>query len=219
MTLRRLLTGGLPPPLWTAAPLIPRSPRPNPVPQDNTTFVHIAKYTDGRTSLSSVGVFLAGAPPGGAPPGPLPVAATSPNALLAATNATLVPGLLAGAGIAQAAPLLVYVASNVSLGAHPPLPLGGIAVRRPVVLVGLASRPTSVDFEMVVNQLNASTSTWARVTFVELILENLAPVRAAGREGGHGAAAGGGGTRRDAPDERHATNGAAAAAVSVGVAS
>lgn len=97
------------------------------------------------------------------------------NCLVAATNASLVAALLPAAAVVTPAPLLVYITSNVTLGVHPRLPAGGVVVRRPVVFVGLASLPTSLDFEMVVNQLNLTTSALANTTFVGLVLENLAP--------------------------------------------
>lgn len=137
--------------------------------------MHVAQYTspDGRTQLRSVGVLLA-APPGAPNPAHLPPPLVR-NAVPAATNATLVPALLALANASTAAPLLVYVSANVSLGASPPLPPGGVLVRRPLVLVGLASAVTSINLQMVVNQLNETGSPHSNVTFLGVFLENLAP--------------------------------------------
>jgi hypothetical protein len=45
---------------------------------------------------------------------------------------------------------------------------------RPVILVGLFSRPTSVDLGMAVNQLNA-TAPHASVVWQSLFLENAGP--------------------------------------------
>jgi hypothetical protein len=45
---------------------------------------------------------------------------------------------------------------------------------RPVILVGLFTRPTSVDLGMAVNQLNA-TAQHASVVWQSLILENAGP--------------------------------------------
>jgi hypothetical protein len=146
--------------------------------QDNATFIHIHAWSDGRTSLRSVGLLLQDRGAGAA------AAASSAsqavhlpriaNALPAMTNSSLVPALLAHAGIPTAAPLLVYLAANTSLGAAPPLPAGGVRVARPLLLVGLASLPTSLDLQMVVNQLNETGGGHANVTFAGLILENLA---------------------------------------------
>lgn len=115
-----------------------------------------------------MGVLLA-AP--GLPPAAVPAVT---NCLTFATNTTLLPALLTAAAVATPAPLLVYLTSNVTLGAHPVLPASGVAIRRPVVFVGLQSLITSIDFEMVVNQLNASAQ-HSNTTFVGLALENLAP--------------------------------------------
>ncbi|KAF8060547.1 D-xylose 1-dehydrogenase NADP(+) 2 [Scenedesmus sp. PABB004] len=148
---------------------------------DNATFVHVVQWADERTAVSSVGFLLQAAQPApGVPvPPPLgPLALPPPHvrgAVVAATNASLVPALLAYAPLATPAPLLVYVTANVSLGARPPLPPGGVPVNRPVVFVGLASAVTSVDFQMVVNQLNETGSRHSNVTFVGLTLENVAP--------------------------------------------
>ncbi|KAI8470186.1 MAG: hypothetical protein J3K34DRAFT_521543 [Monoraphidium minutum] len=144
---------------------------------DNATFLHIHDYSapDGRAALLSVAVLLRPPPPpaGGAPPPP------PPGALLGVTNATLVPLLLAHARADTAAPLLVYLASNVSLGSHPRLPARGVPVRRPLVIVGLQSLVTSIDLEMQVNQLNEAAGRRANVTFAGVVLENLAPGDAA----------------------------------------
>ena len=120
-----------------------------PAPQDNSSFVHISNWSDPRTALTSVGILLA-APRGAPNPLNLPEPRVT-GCLVAATNASLVPSLLAYAGTVTAAPLLVYVASNVSLGEHPELPATGVLIGRPVVFVGLHSRVTSMDFEMAVN--------------------------------------------------------------------
>jgi hypothetical protein len=100
---------------------------------------------------------------------------------------TLVPLLLEAAATPTPAPLLLFLTSNVTLGA-PPVALGatGYTVARPVYLVGLVSTPTSVDFQMVVNQVNltsqaldqvnaagSSDNSWARVYLIHLALENL----------------------------------------------
>ena len=131
---------------------------------DGASFVHVQSFEspDGRTGLRSVGVLLAA----GAGAAPANVAGGAAGA----TN--VARALEAAAGAATPAPLLVYVAANASLGARAP---AGIAIRRPVVLVGLQSLPTSLDFMMDVNQLNETGSRTANLTFVGLALENLAP--------------------------------------------
>jgi hypothetical protein len=69
----------------------------------------------------------------------------------------------------------VYLTTNVSLGARPRLPAAGIAVGRPLLIVGLQSAITSIDFEMAVNQVNETGSQHANVTLVGVAMENLAP--------------------------------------------
>lgn len=132
---------------------------------DNVSFLHVHGFNDSRTTLHSVGVLLQ-APP--STPNPVNLPWPLVKDCVMATNATLVPSLLTFAGATTSQPLLVYVDANVSLGAS-------VVIRRPVVFIGLQSLLTSVDLQMVVNQLNETDSPYANVTFVGLILENLAP--------------------------------------------
>jgi hypothetical protein len=143
--------------------------------QDNSTFVYVHEWTDSRTQLSGVGLLLQ------AKQRPMSVAAAPvvKNCIVAATNNTLVPALLTHAPISTPQPLLVFITTNVTLGEHPPLPPEGLQFNRPVVLVGLQSVVTSIDFEMVVNQLNLTGSKFSNVTLVGLVLENIAPGDAA----------------------------------------
>lgn len=138
--------------------------------QDNTNFLHIRQWSDARTQLRSVGVLLGSSVPGSPPTVPI-----VKNCLTLTTNTTLVSALIPHAAVATPLPLLVYLTSNVTIGAHPPLPSNGVVIKRPVVFVGVQSAITSIDFEMVVNQLNASASQYANTTFVGLALENLGP--------------------------------------------
>jgi hypothetical protein len=140
--------------------------------QDNTNFIHIQHWSDGRTLLHSVGLLL------GSPayePGSAPALPSVRNCLVLSTNTTLLPAIIPHAAVATPLPLLVYLTSNVSIGQHPPLPTGGIIIKRPVVFVGMQSLLTSIDFEMVVNQLNLTGSQDSNTTFVGVVLENLAP--------------------------------------------
>lgn len=146
--------------------------------QDNTNLLHIEQWSDGKTHLRSVGILLAA--PGAAGPadqlqGNADSAPVIKNSLWATTNTTLLPALLLHAAVSTPVPLLVYITSNATIGMRPRLPASGVVIRRPVVFVGMVSLPTSINFEMVVNQLNASSSMFANVTFVSLVLENLAP--------------------------------------------
>eukprot|EP00878_Enallax_costatus_P021540 GHUV01022807.1.p1 GENE.GHUV01022807.1~~GHUV01022807.1.p1 ORF type:complete len:199 (-),score=39.82 GHUV01022807.1:293-889(-) len=97
------------------------------------------------------------------------------NCILGATNSTLVPALLTNAAKETPQPLLVYLTTNVSLGVFPKLPATGVQINRPVIFVGLQSLVTSIDFQMAVNQLNETGSKYSNVTFVGVVLENLAP--------------------------------------------
>jgi hypothetical protein len=140
--------------------------------QDNTNFIHIHHWSDGRTLLRSVGLLL-GSPAYEA--GAAPALPSVKNCLIISTNTTLLPALIPNAAVATPLPLLIYLTSNVSIGQHPPLPVGGIVIKRPVVFVGMQSLLTSIDFEMVVNQLNLTGSQYSNITFVGVVLENLAP--------------------------------------------
>lgn len=89
----------------------------------------------------------------------------------AVDNQTLVQTLLRDATNASSMPLLIRVVSNSTLGVgitH------SIPIRRPIVLLGMVSAPTSIDMGMVVNQLNV-TLPYGKVTWQSVILENLAP--------------------------------------------
>jgi hypothetical protein len=54
------------------------------------------------------------------------------------------------------------------------VPREGVPINRHLFWVGLASRNTSLDLHMSVNQL-VLTGTWSNLTTDHLILENLAP--------------------------------------------
>jgi hypothetical protein len=147
--------------------------------QDNSTFLYVHEWSDSRTQLSGVGLLLQAQQQQQQQQPSLAATTVVKNCITAATNNTLVPALKAHAAILTPQPLLVFITTNVSLGMHPPLPSEGLHFNRPVVLVGLQSAVTSVDFEMVVNQLNLTGSKYSNVTFVGLVLENIAPGDAA----------------------------------------
>lgn len=98
-----------------------------------------------------------------------------------ADNKTLVQTLQRDAGINTTQPLLIRLVQNVTLG---PGITQSILIRRPIVLLGMVSAPTSVDLAMVVNQLNV-TLPYGKITWQSVALENLAPgeARATGRRG------------------------------------
>lgn len=88
-----------------------------------------------------------------------------------ANNASLVPMLLRDAGIVSTDPLLMRLTTNITLG---PGLTQSIPIRRPIVLLGMASALTSIDLAMMVNQLNV-TLPYGSITWQSLTLENLAP--------------------------------------------
>jgi hypothetical protein len=103
--------------------------------------------------------------------------------VLSATNDTLAPLLRRYAGVETPEPLLVYIGGNVTLGgggggssdsggAVPPASRAGITIARPVILVGRALDPTSIDFRLRAGQLVAS-GPFANLTLDSLLLENL----------------------------------------------
>lgn len=101
--------------------------------------------------------------------------------LRTATNKNLAQVLLRDAANATSQPLLIRVVANVTLG---PGINQSIPIRRPVVLLGMVSAPSSVDMGMVVNQLNV-TLPFGKITWQSLVLENLAPGKIT-FVGGHG---------------------------------
>lgn len=140
--------------------------------QDNATFLHIPFWSDDLTFINNVGLLLAPAVGD-----PAVLALTKPaagrNYVLAADHATLVPLLQAAGSTSTSIPLLVYIATNVSLG-RPEDTAVGLAINRPVYLVGRVTMPTSIDFGMAVNQL-VLLGSFSRMTLAQLVLENLAP--------------------------------------------
>lgn len=84
-----------------------------------------------------------------------------------ADNTTLVPLLTAQGGVASRRMLLVLLQDNTTL-------INRVTLRRPVAMVGLASVVTSIDFQMVVNQIDLVSPT-AALLFNGVVLENNAP--------------------------------------------
>jgi hypothetical protein len=71
------------------------------------------------------------------------------NYVLAATNATLAGHLLQQGSVDGPTPCIIYLDSNATLS-KPPVPAEGIPMARPMAVVGLASKNTSIDFYMQV---------------------------------------------------------------------
>jgi len=140
--------------------------------QDRKSFLHVPAWSNNDTSL--LAVTLVRAPCAVAYDARLGTADWAPPAgcgLLAADNSTLVPVLLRNASIPTSEPLLIRITSNVTLGHGLK---GSIHIRRPVILLGLASVVTSMDMGMVVNQVNV-TGPNGTLVWQALVLENLAP--------------------------------------------
>jgi hypothetical protein len=148
--------------------------------QDGRSFLHIPEYTDKTAVLRSVTLISGpcGAEAADAYLQPAASAALVPAAPLGGcnvrtvNNATLVPTLLRDAAVPTDQPLLVLIIANVTLGQG--LRAGAIDIRRPTLMTGLWSVPTSVDLGMVVNQLNVSAP-HSKVFWQSLYLENAAP--------------------------------------------
>uniref|UniRef100_A0A383W803 Uncharacterized protein n=1 Tax=Tetradesmus obliquus TaxID=3088 RepID=A0A383W803_TETOB len=148
---------------------------------DGSSFLQVAKWNGTRTTARSVTIIAGPCRPTSPEQYALPAvetldaaaaAARNGCAVQVADNSTLVPTLLQKASVATQQALLVMVPFNVSLGRG--LPAGAIQIRRPVILVGLFTRPTSVDLGMVVNQLNV-TAPYSSLVWQSLILENASP--------------------------------------------
>eukprot|EP00883_Tetradesmus_obliquus_P006895 jgi/Sobl393_1/17454/SZX64266.1 len=148
---------------------------------DGISFLQIAKWNGTRTTARSVTIIAGPCRPTSSQQYALPAMQTMAAAAAAARNdcavqvvdnSTLVPTLQQKAAVSTQQALLVIVPFNVSLGRG--LAAGAIQVRRPVILAGLFSRPTSVDLGMVVNQLNV-TAPYSSFVWQSLILENAAP--------------------------------------------
>lgn len=148
--------------------------------QDGRSFLHIPEYTDRLTTLRSVTLISGPCEAAAADTflRPAASAAMVPAALPGGCNvcsvdqATLLPTLLRDAAAPTDQPLLVLIIANVTLGQG--LRAGTVDIRRPTLMTGLWSEPTSVDLGMVVNQLNV-TVPHSQVVWQSLYLENAAP--------------------------------------------
>jgi hypothetical protein len=148
--------------------------------QDGRSFLHIPEYMDKSTALRSVTLISGPCEAEAADTFLQPAAAAAlvPSAppggcnVRSVNNETLVPTLLRDAAVPTDQPLLVLIIANVTLGQG--LHAGAIDIRRPTLMVGLWSEPTSVDLGMVVNQLNV-TAPNSQVFWQSLYLENAAP--------------------------------------------
>jgi hypothetical protein len=73
------------------------------------------------------------------------------NYVLAADQDSIVQHLQQLGPVEGPVPCLIYLNGNVTLN-KPPVPAGGIAVARPIALVGLAGEKVGIDFRMQVRR-------------------------------------------------------------------
>jgi hypothetical protein len=143
--------------------------------QDHTRFLHITKWV--KTGVLLLGVTLVttecanvdmGA---GASAGALAARHQHQNCstFVAPTKESLLPTLLKEAQQKTSAPLVVFLTQNVTLGEFYTL------VNRPLYFIGLVTRQTSIDFRMLVNQMNLTHSENGIVYFISTVMENVAP--------------------------------------------
>ena len=97
------------------------------------------------------------------------------SCVLDANNQTLIPQLVLHAGVETDVPLMVFITTNVTLAGLGDVLPDGIALNRPLILAGFLTLVTSMDFQMEVSQLSLVCSDKGTVTFLQLVLENLAP--------------------------------------------
>jgi hypothetical protein len=143
--------------------------------QDGSSFLNVPFWSDNSTELYSVTIISGpcrAVDSSNMSSAALAAQLQAPGCnVRAADNTSLVPTLLRDATVNTSVPLVIRILTNVTLGPNLQSP---IVIRRPVLLLGTASSPVSVDFGMVVNQLDA-TAEYAQVAFQSIVLENLAP--------------------------------------------
>lgn len=139
--------------------------------QDNSTYVHVLQWSDESTVAVSVGLLL---DVGGASPSVLAGSQPAPghNFMLAVDSTTLLSVMQFGAAVRTPTPFLMYLSSNISFSSAL-LKVQVLPVNRPLLLVGLSTDNTSIDFGMEVNTLQLGPL--GSITLNQVILENLAP--------------------------------------------
>jgi hypothetical protein len=139
--------------------------------QDNSTFVHVPQWSDAHTTANNVGLLLA---VNGASPSVLAGTEPAPgrNFVLAADSSTLLSVMQLGAAVRTSVPFLMYLSSNISFSSAQ-LKVRILPVNRPLIVVGLSTDNTSIDFGMEVNSLQLGPL--GSITLLQAILENLAP--------------------------------------------
>jgi hypothetical protein len=94
------------------------------------------------------------------------------NYAMEASNTTIVQLLVKHATVATPEPFLMYLTDNTTLWPRSDWPAGGLAIKRPVYMVGWYDIPTALDFGMGAGRARLE-GRWANLTLDSLVLENL----------------------------------------------
>jgi hypothetical protein len=149
--------------------------------QDNTTFILIANYSEPPFGRVSADNLLLVSPAAATADGTAlnllrtPAPQRTDSYVLSVTNNTFLPELQElAATAATPRPLCLRITSHISAAArfNVDWPKGGLMIRRPVVWVGSAAAPTSMDLGMEAGQFVLQGEA-ANVSLVNLYLENL----------------------------------------------
>jgi hypothetical protein len=97
---------------------------------------------------------------------------SSPSFALEVSNATIVDVLKQHATVATPEPFLMYMVENVTFWPRADWPAKGLAIARPVYLVGWTYVATAVDFGNCAGCASL-TGKWSNLTLDSLVLENL----------------------------------------------
>ena len=141
--------------------------------QDHASFLHITKWV--KPGVQLLGVTLIAAECADKMGTDASIGALTSkgqlqncSTLLSPTSQLLIPTVLQQAPLNTSAPLVIFLTQNVTLGQFYTL------VNRPLYFIGLVTRRTSVDFHMVVNQMNLTASDNGIVYFISTVMENVA---------------------------------------------
>jgi hypothetical protein len=133
---------------------------------DGRSWVHVNRFSGGGVSATNYAVVNAASPAAGG------IAARTPSYALAVTNATIVSVLAAAAAVETPEPFLIRLSENATLWPRADWPAGGVAVLRPIVIVGQTLEVTSLDLGNCAGCASL-LGRWSNVTFDSLVLENL----------------------------------------------
>jgi len=122
-------------------------------------------YAGGGVMARSFGIVNAVAP--------LDVGMSTTSYALEASNATVVQLLQRYATIDTPQPFLMYLMDNTTLWPRGDWPAGGLAIKRPVHIVGWSDKTTAISFGYGVGRASL-TGRWSNLTLDSLVLEHLA---------------------------------------------